>query len=36
MLNTKNVLMHVVLFAGLLTVLIGTAISKVQPAFADD
>lgn len=28
--------MHVVLFAGLLTVLIGTAISKVQPAFADD
>ena len=36
MLNTKNVLMLVVLSAGLLTVLTGTAISQVQPAFADD
>jgi len=32
MLNTKNVLMLVVLSAGLLT---GTAVSQVQPAFAD-
>ncbi len=36
MLNTKNVLMLVVLSAGMLTVLTGTAISQVQPAFADD
>jgi hypothetical protein len=36
MLNTKNMLMLVVLSAGLLTVLTGTAISQVQPAFADD
>ena len=36
MLNTKNVLMLVVMSAGLLTVLTGTAISQVQPAFADD
>ena len=35
MLNTKNVLMLVVLSAGLLTVLTGTAVSQVQPAFAD-
>ena len=36
MLNTKSVLMLVVLSAGLLTVLTGTAISQLQPAFADD
>jgi hypothetical protein len=36
MLNPKNVLMLVVLSAGLLTVLTGTAISQLQPAFADD
>jgi hypothetical protein len=36
MLNTKNVLMLVVLSAGLLTALTGTAISQVQQAFADD
>jgi hypothetical protein len=35
MLNTKNVLMLVVLSAGLLSVLTGTAVSQVQPAFAD-
>ena len=35
MLNTKNLLMLVVLSAGLLTVLTGTAVSQVQPAFAD-
>jgi len=33
-LNTKNMLMLVVLSAGL--VLTGTAVSQVQPAFADD
>jgi len=36
MLNTKNVLMLAVLSAGLLTVLTGTAVSQIQPAFADD
>ena len=36
MLNTKSVLMLVVLSAGLLTVLTGTAISQVQPVFAED
>jgi hypothetical protein len=36
MLNTKNMLMLVVLSAGLLTVLTGTAVSQIQPAFADD
>lgn len=35
MLNTKNVLMLAVLSAGLLTVLTGSAVSQVQPAFAD-
>jgi hypothetical protein len=35
MLNTKNVLMLVVLSAGLLTALTGTAVSQVQPSFAD-
>ena len=34
MLNTKYKLMFVFLSAGLLTVLTGTAISEVQPAFA--
>ena len=36
MINTKNVLMLVILSAGLLTVLTGTAVSQVQLAFADD
>ena len=36
MLNAKYMLMLVVLSAGLLTVLTGTAISQVQPAFADE
>ena len=36
MLKTKNVLMLIVLSAGLLTVLTGTAISQVPPAFAED
>ena len=36
MLNTKNVLMLAVLSAGMLTVLTGTGISQVQPAFADE
>ena len=36
MLKTKNVLMLIVLSAGLLTVLTGTAISQVQPVFAED
>lgn len=36
MLNTKNVLMLVVLSAGLLTALTGTAVSQIQPVFADD
>ena len=36
MLNTKNVLMLAVLSAGLLTVLTGTAVSQIQPVFADD
>lgn len=35
MLNTKNILMLAILSAGLLTVLIGTAVSQIQPAFAD-
>jgi hypothetical protein len=35
MLNTKNVLMLVVLSAGILTVLTGTGLSNVAPAFAD-
>lgn len=35
MLNTKNVLILVVLSTGLLTVLTATAVSQVQPAFAD-
>ena len=33
--NTKNVLMLVVLSAGILTALTGTGISQVAPAFAD-
>ena len=33
--NTKNVLMLVVLSAGILTVLTGTGLSQVAPAFAD-
>ena len=36
MLNTKNVLMLVVLSAGMLTALTGTGVSQVQTAFADD
>ena len=36
MLNTKNALMLVVLSASLLTVLTGTGVSYVAPAFADD
>lgn len=35
MLNTKNMLMLAVLSAGLLTMLIGTSVSQVRPAFAD-
>ena len=35
MLNTKSVLMLVVLSAGILTVLTGTGVSQVAPAFAD-
>ena len=35
MLNTKNVLMLVVLSAGLLTTLTGTAVSQMQPVFAE-
>ena len=35
MLNTKNVLILVVLSAGILTVLTGTGLSQVAPAFAD-
>jgi hypothetical protein len=35
MLNTKSVLMLVVLSAGMLTVLTGTGVSHVAPAFAD-
>jgi hypothetical protein len=35
MLHTKNVLMLVILSAGLMTALTGTAVSQVQPAFAD-
>ena len=35
MLNTKNVLMLVVLSAGILTVLTGIGVSQVAPAFAD-
>ncbi|ERR1044071_398034 len=35
MLNTKSVLMLVVLSAGMLTVLTGTGVSQVAPAFAD-
>ncbi|HJU79705.1 MAG TPA: hypothetical protein VJ599_09105 [Nitrososphaeraceae archaeon] len=35
MLNTKNMLMLVVLSGGLLTVLTGTAVSQIQPVFAD-
>jgi hypothetical protein len=34
-LNTKNVLMLVVLSAGILTALTGTGVSQVAPAFAD-
>ena len=36
MLNTKNVLMLAVLSTGLLTVLTGTGVSHVTPAFADE
>ena len=36
MLNTKNVLMLVILSAGLLTLLAGTAVSQIQPAFAEE
>jgi hypothetical protein len=36
MLNTKNVLMLVVLSAGLLTALTGTGVSVLAPAFADE
>lgn len=36
MLKTKNVLMLVLMSAGLLAVLTGTAVSQTQPAFADD
>jgi hypothetical protein len=36
MLNTKNVLMLVILSAGLLTVITGTGVSNVTPVFADD
>src|ERR1041384_4757208 len=35
MFNTKNILMLVVLSTGILTVLTGTGISQVAPAFAD-
>jgi hypothetical protein len=35
MLNTKKVLMLVVLSAGLMTALTGTAVSQIQPVFAD-
>ena len=35
MLNTKSVLMLVVLSAGMLTVLTGTGVSQGAPAFAD-
>jgi hypothetical protein len=35
MLNTKNLLILVVLSAGMLTVLTGTGISQIAPAFAD-
>ena len=35
MLKTKSVLMLVVLSAGMLTVLTGTGVSQVAPAFAD-
>jgi hypothetical protein len=35
MLNTKTVLMLVVLSGGLLTTLTGTAVSQIQPVFAD-
>lgn len=36
MLNTKNVLMFVILSAGLLTVITGTGVSHVVPVFAED
>ena len=36
MLNTKNVLMFVVLSTGLLTVITGTGVSQVVPVFAED
>ncbi|MGE5684412.1 MAG: hypothetical protein ACM3ZS_04625 [Nitrososphaerota archaeon] len=36
MFTTKNMLMFVVLSAGLITVLTGTAVSQTQPVFADD
>lgn len=36
MFNTKNMLMLVVLSAGLITVLSGTAVSQTQPVFADE
>jgi hypothetical protein len=35
MLNTKNMLMLLVLFAGILKVLTGIGVSQVAPAFAD-
>lgn len=35
MLNTKNILMLAILSEGLLTVLTGTAVSQILPAFAD-
>ena len=35
MLNTKTVLLLVVLSGGLLTTLTGTAVSQIQPVFAD-
>ena len=36
MLNTKNVLMFVILSAGLLTVITGTGVSHVVPVFAEE
>ena len=36
MLNTKKVLMFVILSAGLLTVVTGTGVSQVAPVFAEE
>jgi hypothetical protein len=36
MVTTKNMLMFVVLSAGLITALTGTAVSQTQPVFADE